>query len=186
MNQLLNNYLDRIDRYLRPLPAAERADIINEIKSQMGELEALRQLSPQEITQRLGSPRELAGAYLGESLLRSDSFSVRRFLCAILFYSLAGISGMFVLPCTTVLAGSFILLGALTPLSGIIQAGAFVLGREVPWVSFQIGSWTAHPLLAAPLTVLLGFLLILAGKGCWLLTLKYVRIVSQTKRTLLS
>ncbi len=185
MNQLLNNYLDRIDRYLRPLPAAERADIINEIKSQMGELEASARLSPQEILSRLGSPKELAGAYLGESLLKGGSFSARRFLCAILFHALAGIGGMFILPFTAVLAGAFILAGVIAPSGGLIKAGGFPLGFDVPWVSFQVGSLSPHPLLAAPLCILLGFLLILAGKGCWKLTLKYVRIVSRAKRTLL-
>lgn len=78
MDSLRNDYLNKIDKYLRPLPASERADIINEIKSQMMELEAEKRLSPDQIIQRLGNPKELAGAYLGQSLSQSSSFSFRR------------------------------------------------------------------------------------------------------------
>ena len=58
MDSLRNDYLNKIDKYLRPLPASERADIINEIKSQMMELEAEKRLSPDQIIQRLGNPKE--------------------------------------------------------------------------------------------------------------------------------
>lgn len=78
MDSLRNDYLNKIDKYLRPLPASERADIINEIKSQMMELEAEKRLSSDQIIQRLGNPKELAGAYLGQSLSQSSSFSFRR------------------------------------------------------------------------------------------------------------
>ena len=64
MDSLRNDYLNKIDKYLRPLPASERADIINEIKSQMMELEAEKRLSSDQIIQRLGNPKELAGALL--------------------------------------------------------------------------------------------------------------------------
>lgn len=107
MDSLRNDYLNKIDKYLRPLPASERADIINEIKSQMMELEAEKRLSSDQIIQRLGNPKELAGALL---------------IC-----------------------------GVIAPVSGLIQAVGFLLGFDVPWVSFQFGSWTAHPLLALPL-----------------------------------
>lgn len=46
MNEYLNAYLDKVDRYLKTMPASERADIINEIKSEMVELETQDQLTP--------------------------------------------------------------------------------------------------------------------------------------------
>lgn len=143
MDSLRNDYLNKIDKYLRPLPACERADIINEIKSQMMELEAERHLSPEQIIQRLG--------------------------------------GVFLLPFTTILAGALLFCGAVAPVSGLIKAAGFLLGFDVPWVSFQLGSWTAHPLLALPLSILLGILFILTGKGLWKITLKYIQIVAGKK-----
>lgn len=112
MDSLRNDYLNKIDKYLRPLPASERADIINEIKSQMMELEAEKRLSPDQIIQRLGF--------------------------------------------------------------------------DVPWVSFQFGSWTAHPLLALPLSILFGILFMLAGKGLWKITLKYIQVVSRQKNSVIT
>ena len=46
MDQVLDAYLDRIDRHLRPMPASERVDIVQEIRSELLELEA-QGLSPQ-------------------------------------------------------------------------------------------------------------------------------------------
>lgn len=40
MTMETSQYLERIERYLRPLPVAERVDIVAEIKSEMLELEA--------------------------------------------------------------------------------------------------------------------------------------------------
>ena len=40
MDKTLSDYLDQVDRRLRPLPAGERADIILEIRSEILELEA--------------------------------------------------------------------------------------------------------------------------------------------------
>ena len=142
MDSLRNDYLNKIDKYLRPLPASERADIINEIKSQMMELEAEKRLSSDQIIQRLGNPKELAGALLS---------------C-----------------------------GVIAPVSGLIQAVGFLLGFDVPWVSFQFGSWTAHPLLALPLSILFGILFMLAGKGLWKITLKYIQVVSRQKNSVIT
>lgn len=50
MDQVLDAYLDRIDRHLRPMPASERVDIMQEIRSELLELEA-QGLSPQAITE---------------------------------------------------------------------------------------------------------------------------------------
>ncbi len=183
MDQIMNAYLEKIDRYLRPLPLSERTDIINEIKSQMMELKAGNCLTSDQITERLGNPKELAGAYLGESLSQSAAFSLRRLIYAILFYCLAGLGGIFILPFTTILAGALLVCGVIAPVSGLVKAAGFLMGFDVPWVSFQFGSWTAHPLLALPLSVLLGILLFLAGKGFWKLTLKYIQVVSSRQRS---
>lgn len=184
MNQLLSDYLDKIDRYLRPLPASERADIINEIKSQMVELEVGKHFSPEQIIERLGEPKMLAGAYLGESLSKNSAFSLRRLGGAILFYSIAGLGGVFILPFTTILAGALMLCSVIAPVSGLIKAIGFLLGFDVPWVSFQFGFWTAHPLLALPLSLLFSLLFIWAGKGLWKITLKYIQVVVEKKKTL--
>ena len=76
--------------------------------------------------------------------------------------------------------------GVIAPVSGLIQAVGFLLGFDVPWVSFQFGSWTAHPLLALPLSIFFGILFMLAGKGLWKITLKYIQVVSRQKNSVIT
>lgn len=43
MNARLNEYLEQIEKNLKPLPVAERVDIVQEIKSEMQELQGTGQ-----------------------------------------------------------------------------------------------------------------------------------------------
>lgn len=184
MDKMMDDYLNKIDRYLRPMAASERADIINEIKSEMIELQTQASLSDEQILERLGNPKELAKAYLGESIAKSNTFSLRRFGAVAAFYSLAGFTGMFVLPFCSVLAVALMFSGMISPIAGIIEFIGFILGVEVPFVSFQMGTYTAPPYIALPLSVVFGIILFLAGKGVWKIMIKYIQAVSLGKRKL--
>lgn len=183
MEQLLDAYLDQIDRHLRPMPASERADIIREIKSEMLELKA-QGLQPEQITARLGSPKELAAAYLSDTILKNPRFSWRRLGSVAAFYSLAGLGGMIVLPVTSITAVMFLLTGALTPAAALLQLLASLVGIEVPWVCLQFGNWTAPPALAFPISVVTGLLLMLAGRSLWKATVAFIRMVGEKRRQL--
>lgn len=39
MEKILNDYLEKIEKYLKPLPVSERVDIVKEIKSEILELQ---------------------------------------------------------------------------------------------------------------------------------------------------
>ena len=65
MEKILNDYLEKIEKCLKPLPVSERVDIVKEIKSEMLGLQGDGK-KPEEIIERLGNPKELAKAYLGE------------------------------------------------------------------------------------------------------------------------
>ena len=67
MDKALEQYLNTVDRKLRPLPASERADIVREIKSAMQDM-AADGLPPEGILDRLGRPDALARAYLSDLL----------------------------------------------------------------------------------------------------------------------
>ena len=183
MYQELESYLERVERRLRPLAASERADIVREIHSEMGELEA-RGLTPQEITARLGDPRELAAAYLGEAITKNPRFSWRRLGALAAFYTLAGLSGMIVLPATGITAAVFLLCGALLPAAALLSLLASLVGLETPWVVMQLGGWTAPPALAFPIAAVIGVLLLLAGRGLWKLTVRFVQAAGQKRRSL--
>ena len=73
MDIKLEKYLNTVDKHLKPLPASERADIVREIKSSMIEMEQ-EELSSDAILERLGDPKELARAYLGDLVTNSRGF----------------------------------------------------------------------------------------------------------------
>lgn len=179
MNNCLNEYLNKIDIYLKPMQAGERADIINEIKSEMVELETQGKLSPEQITERLGDPKELAKAYLGDAISKNSGFSFRKLCAVVAFYSFAGVGGLFVLPLTSVLGVGFMLCGVIAPIAGLIKVLGYVVGIDVPWVSFQFGAHVLHPVPAFLLAVVLGVLLFAAGMGFWKITLKYICVISR-------
>ena len=108
MEQELNAYLERVDRYLRPMSAWERVDIVQEIRSEILEL-AEQGLGAGAIMERLGAPRELAAAYLRDAIVKNPRFSWRRLGSVIAFYSLAGLGGMIVLPASSIMAVTFML-----------------------------------------------------------------------------
>lgn len=181
MEAILNDYLEKIDKYLKPLPASERVDIVREIKSEMTQLALEGGLSPEQILERLGNPKELAGAYLGEALVKNNGFGLRRFATAVAFYSLTGLSVMFVLPFTGVLAVGLMLCGIIAPLAGIIQMAGYLLGFDTPFVVVQLGSYLAAPPIAFVYSIAMGILLFMLGRGCWQLTLKLWRSIRERR-----
>ena len=71
--------------------ASERIDIVKEIKSLIIELEN-DNVPTEIIINRLGDPKELAKAYLGNLLANSKGFSWNRILIICAFYSIVGFS----------------------------------------------------------------------------------------------
>ena len=181
MDNSLNSYLDKVDKYLRPMSASERADIINEIKSEMIELEIRGELSAEQIIIRLGGPKELAGAYLEEAISKGDGFSFKRLCAVVAFYSFAGAGSLFVLPVISVLGVGLMFCGMVAPVAGFIKALAYLMGTDIPWVNFQFGEYTLHPYPSFFFSVVLGILLFAAGMGLWKLTIKFVRTISRGK-----
>lgn len=110
MNTTFEKYLDTIDKCLKPLPTSERVDIVKEIKGSILEMES-ENLSTEQILTRLGKPKDLAKAYLGDLLAKENGFSWNRFLTVCAFYSLVGFSGLFVIPVLVIVAPTFILCG---------------------------------------------------------------------------
>ena len=183
MDRMLENYLEQVDRHLRPMPASERVDIVKEIKSELLELEA-GGLTPEEITARLGGTRELAAAYLGDAIAKNPGFSWRQLGSVAAFYSLAGLGGIFVLPVTSLLAVGLLLGGALAPGAGLVKFLGSLVGVDMPWIMFQFGSWVAPPALAFGLSIITGALLLAAGRGLWRVTVGFVKMIGERRRRL--
>lgn len=186
MEKMLNNYLDKVDKYLRPMPASERADIVKEIQSQILELQD-DGLSAEEIISRLGDPKELAKAYLGDALESTSGFSIGRLLTVCAFYSVVSFSGMCVIPSLIIIAPVFIICAIAVPIASAIKLIDYIFSLGIPYaqnihiVFFGLKLNPAWEFLIALVT---GILLYLAGKAAWKLLVFYCKAVSKTKRKL--
>ena len=184
MEKTLEQYLNTVDRRLRPLPLSERVDIVKEIKSTMQEMEA-EGLAPDAIVERLGAPDVLARAYLSDLLTKPQRSGWQKLLTVLAFYSVVGLSGMFVIPILGICAPAFLLCGVALPLTGMADCLLWYLfGVKIPYIAVQLGSYTPPPILGFVCTLVAGGLLFLLGRGCWWLLVKYLRTVGRTKSSL--
>ncbi len=183
IDKSLNEYLEKTEKYLKPLVVSERVDIVKEIKSEMLELQD-KGVSPAQIIERLGNPKELAKAYLGETITESSGFNWRRLSALIAFYSLAGIGGMFVLPFTSICGVTFMISGVLCPLAGIIKFAAHLLGYEITEICFNVGSFSADAIAFLPISILVGVVSFIIGWLFWKLTVVIIKAMSKGMKKL--
>lgn len=183
MEKILNDYLEKIEKYLKPLPVSERVDIVKEIKSEMLELHGNGKKA-EEIIERLGNPKELAKAYLGDVITKGNSFSWSRILAICAYYSLASVSGLFVIPVLVICSPVFILCAMATPILGVIKLIDTLLNLSIPYAK-NIGiSGVENPYIVFVLCVIIGVVFYLMGWGCWKLLVRYIKAIGYTKKRL--
>lgn len=183
MEKLLNDYLEKIEKYLKPLPVSERVDIVKEIKSEMLELQSEGKQA-EEIIERLGNPKELAKAYLGDLIAKSSTFSWNRVLAICAYYSLAGFSGLFVIPVLAICAPVFIVCAAATPIMGAVKLVDALLHLGLPYAGYIGIAGIENPIIVFILSIVIGVVLYLAGRGCWKLLIYYIKSVGKAKQHL--
>lgn len=180
----MHSYLEKIEKYLKALSSSERIDIVKEIKNTMLELQNTG-LTTERIIERLGNPKELAKAYLGDAISKNSKFSWRKFATVFAFCSsFAGAIGMFVLPIISTLSIALMISGVITPLGGIIKFVGNFMGDDITGITIQIGAFTPSPMQFLPTSIMIGVLMFLLGKVLWRLTIKYIHAISQKKKTL--
>ena len=184
MDRELELYLTTVEKYLKNMPVSERIDVIKELKSCIEELQLNNTLNTKEILARLGSPKELAAGYLGDKITMGNSFNFKKMLMVFSFYSLVSLKVMFIIPCGTVLAGGLMVSGVIAPIGSLIRLLGFFLGFDMPFLAIQFGGFIPHPLLALPISIILGVLIFMLGRVVWKAVLKYIRKVSTAKRAL--
>lgn len=186
MNTTFEKYLDTVDKCLKPLPTSERVDIVKEIKGSILEMES-DHLSTEEILNRLGNPKDLAKAYLGDLLSKESGFSWNRFLVVCAFYSVVGFSGMIAIPCLAIMAPVFIINGIACPIIMAVKLADSILHLGLPYME-NIGVFTGiielNPIAEFVITLVIGTLLFLVGRGCWKLLIYYCKRVSKAKSDL--
>ena len=174
MEKALEAYLGKVEKHLRPLSAPERADIVKEIQSEMEELLAEGKTA-EDVTARLGKPDELAKAYLSDLITKNPSFSWKRVLALCAYYSVAGLSGLFVIPVLLVCAPSFMLCGIAAPVLGAVKMVDTLLHLGIPGVQYIGIAGVGNPVLVFALCIVFGAVLFLAGYACWRLLVGYVK-----------
>lgn len=183
MEMTLNAYLEKVEKYLKPLPLSERVDIVQEIKSEILELQTAGKTA-EEITARLGDPKELAKAYLGDLIGKSNSFSRNRVLAICAYYSLASLSGLFIIPVLAVCAPVFIISAIGTPVLGAVKLIDALLNLGIPFAR-QIGvSGIENPAAVFVISIIMGVVLYQIGHGCWKLLVCYIKGVGRAKQRL--
>ena len=183
MEKILNDYLEKIERYLKPLPISERVDIVKEIQSEIFELQSNGK-NAKEIMERLGNPKELAKAYLGDLIAKDTSFSWNRVLAICAYYSLASLSGLVIIPTLAICAPVFILCGIVTPIIGAVKLIDYLLNLGIPYVQYIGISGVNSPILVFIICVITGIGLYHIGRGCWKLLVYYIKGMSKVKNNL--
>ena len=183
MEKALNSYLEKIERHLKPLPISERVDIVKEIQSQIFELQSNGK-KPEEIIERLGNPKELARAYLGDLIAKNTAFTWAKALAMFAYYSLASLSGLIIIPTLAICAPVFILCGIAVPIFGAIKLIDHLLNLGIPYVQYIGISGVNSPILVFIICVITGIGLYLIGRGCWKLLVYYIKGMSKVKNNL--
>ena len=187
MEKILNEYLEKMEKNLKPVAVSERVDIIKEIKSEMQELQSAG-IPAEQIIERLGDPKDLAKAYLGDLLSKESGFSWNRFLTVCAFYSLVGFSGLFVIPSLAIIAPTFIVFGIITPILATIKMIDYIFNLGIPYVAkigiVLTGIVELNPVMEFIISLFVGVLLYWAGRGAWKLLVFYCKKVGKTKNSL--
>ncbi len=184
MDSTLDNYLDSIYRHLKPLSTSEKVDIIKEIKCQIIEMEKDEGLSPQQIIDKLGDPKDMARAYLSDLIYENSRFNRQKFMAIFAFYGLTGLSGAIIIPFLGILAPSLKFFGIVTPILGIVKLIGFIFHFDIPFVLITIGAVELHPILAFLTSFLIGIGMYKLGCKLWEVLKTYIHNVSKRKNEL--
>lgn len=183
METILDDYLAKVERYLKPLSASERVDIVKEMKSEILELQGEGETA-EKIIERLGDPKELAKAYLGALIVRNSSFSWKRMLAVCAYYSLAGFSGLFIIPVLVVCAPVFIICGIASVVACAVKLLDSLLHLGIPYANYIVISGIENPIAVFVVSLVVGVILYLIGYGCWKLLIYYMKGVGKAREHL--
>ena len=177
INTALEKYLSQVDRYLKYMPVSEKTDILSELKSSFYERMKNGQ-SEESIIAEMDDPKMLAAEYIGQAIVKTSSFSFKRFMMAL------GVSTSWIaiIPTLVVLTASFffscgvsVLAGFIGLLKGIVHIPVI---NDMRFVFFTYALTGMPALLVGMLLAVIFFVL---GLFCWKGTVGMIKFV-QTQR----
>lgn len=181
MDKSLVNYLTKVNHYLKGMSFEEREDIIKEIRSTMIEMQNDGLIS-EEIIKRLGDPKDMAKAYLGDMIIKTKGFNFKKLAMLISYWGIVGFTGMFILPVLGILTPTFILGGIMCMLGGVIKVIGEVLGEDMSFIIVQFAGRSFGPLLTLIISLFMGALFMGLGFVSWRLLKMYIEKASDIKR----
>src|SRR3977135_4102747 len=138
MDERTTRYIGELQHELRKLPARDREDALREIRSHLQEASDSGTPSPLTLA-RLGSPRNLAAAYMGDYLsARESSLPTRALRVAAVGAYVFGttFSSLFIVPTLAASALAFGIARVVTPILGLMRTfGATWIRMDVPGYS---------------------------------------------------
>lgn len=186
MEKRLETYMKDVEGYLKPLPTSERASILTDVKDAMMGMKLTAQMDEDAIIARLGTPKELAQAYLRDVIHEKKGSPTAKIPALIAFYSMAGLGGVMLLPALSIIGITFQFCGVVVPIAGVINIVAYFFGHRLPFSVVQLGGYAMHPIPALFVCAVVGALLFFLGKKAWEAMLLYVDKVKAEKRKLVS
>lgn len=115
----LEKYLSQLDSYLSYMPVSEKIDILTELKSTFFERINNGQ-SEESIIAEIGTPKELAMSYMSETITEKKSFSFKRLVMVVGFYSFGFMTWVSIIPILALLSVSFFLSSIVSVIAGIM------------------------------------------------------------------
>ena len=172
MNYEVENYLKAFSAKISSVPQQEQDEITQEIKSHIYE-SINKQNSVKYALKKLGSPEKLATAYLNAYHSDSSAILSLDFTENFIFFGVAGLWGIIVIPTLFALSVGLILgalgsvLIALLNVAGITNIQNLVI----------FGSYTVEGILQIPVSIAIAMPLLIVGVICWKLLKVYMRLV---------
>ncbi len=186
MEKALNDYLEKIEKTLKPFPISERVDIIVEIKSEILKLQSAGK-NAEEIIEQLGNPKDLAKTYMRDPIPKYNSFGWNRFFLICIYYSLSFLSGLIVIPTLAITAPVLMTCGIVSPILMAVKLVDYIFNLSFPYIENMgvfIGIMELNPIAEFGWSIVIGVLCYLAGRGCWKLLVSYIQGVRKAKRYL--
>lgn len=187
MDKKLEKYVYDIDKHLKPLPTSERTDIVKEIKGTIIEMEH-EHLGVEQIIERLGSPKDLAKAYLGNLPANWIGCSWNRIVTVCAFYGVIGFSGMVVIPILATVSFAFIACGILLPVLGTLKMINYILDFNLSFVNHiginLPGIIELNPIVEFLAAIIIGVFMYIVGRKAWNLLICYCHTISKIKKDL--
>lgn len=95
----------------------------------------------------------------------------------ILFYLMVSFTGIIILPSLGIIAPTFILSGLIVPIAGLVKLVAYILGKDIPFIMFNIGNFILNPIAGFFLSIVIGIIMIFLGIFTWKALMKYIHYI---------